>query len=359
MSIGAAGTVAIPTGSPPLVFIHGIKGSILANSHDAVSWLNLWQGLGLSSPDLSLPLQWNGETPAATQAKDGLRATEPISTVAFQDVYGTFLGWAKTSGRRFYPFAYDWRRDNLETTDTFVQFLEKIRRENDGSKIQVVAHSMGGLITFAALQRRPDLFQSVLFAGVPFGSSISFLEDMHAGTSTGFNSSILSPKVFFTFASPYCFFPSDPKDSGLIEANGTPIMHDWYSADDWARQKLGIFATGAASNEQWTHLRHALDHARRFRSEIAYQSSMAYPPIAILAGNTIPTVTAVMRNGPRAVRGWDSVTAARKQGDNRIDFTRALPPAGVPHHVFKSTRAHGDLLSDTRQVETILNGLIR
>lgn len=105
-----------------------------------------------------------------------------------------------------------------------------------------MAHSMGGLITFVALNRRPDLFESVLFAGIPFGSSISFLEDMHSGAANGLNKSILSPDVYFTFASPFTFFPANPKESRLVETNGTPIEHDWYSADDWARRKLGIFS---------------------------------------------------------------------------------------------------------------------
>lgn len=41
---------------------------------------------------------------------------------------------------------------------------------------------MGGLITMVALNKRPELFQSVLFAGVPFMPGVGFLEDLHAGT---------------------------------------------------------------------------------------------------------------------------------------------------------------------------------
>lgn len=354
----AAGTVALSPGAQPavpLVFIHGIKGSVLTDARGTVRWMTAWEGLALSSPDLRLPLQWHGDI----QDRDGLVATEPLSSVGWHDVYGTFLTWAKTSGRKFYPFAYDWRRDNLENTDAFIQFLEKVRRENGGTRIQVVGHSMGGLITFVALNRRPELFQSVLLAGVPFGGSISFLEDVHAGTSNGFNSSILSPQVFFTFVSPYALFPADPKDSGLVEPNGPPIVHDWYSPDDWARQKLGIFASNNVSQEQREHLRKALDRVRRFRSEIVYKDAFHYPPIAVLASPSAPTVVSAIRNGPHAVKGWDFAGAPKKSGDNRVEFTRAIPPAGVPHQVFKSSRGHEDLLSDTKQVESILGDWLR
>jgi len=338
---------------PPLAFIHGIKGSVLSDAQGAVRWLNVWQGLGLASTDLRLPLQWHGEV----QERDGLIATAPLSAVAWHEVYAPFLNWASASGRVFRPFAYDWRRDNQENADEFVKFLEKVRAENGGARVQVAAHSMGGLITFVVLNRRPDLFHSVLFAGVPFGSSISFLEDMHSGTSNGFNKRILNPQVLFTFVSPYTLFPADPKESGLADVHGNRIMHDWFSVDDWARQKLGIFAisgSGGATAEQREHLRKALDRARQFRSWLVFKASVSYPPIAVLASDARPTLLTVIRNGPRSVRGWDFITASKKPGDERVDFERAMTPAGVPHSVFKSSRAHEHLLNDTRQVGAIL-----
>ena len=147
-----------------------------------------------------------------------------------------------------------------------------------------------------------------------------------------------------------------------METNGNPIVHDWYSADDWARQKLGIFGTAGPtgiSPAQWTHLRKALDHARRFRNELAYNASLVYPAIAVLAGETQPTPWTVMRNGPHSVRGWDFASGSRKPGDNRVQSTKALPPSGVPHRVFKSSRSHEELLNDTTQVESILAQLSR
>ena len=338
---------------PPLVFIHGIKGSVLRDAHGAVRWITSWQALGLASSDLKLPIRWIGDV----QERDGMTSPMPLDSVAWHNVYSPLLKWAAASGRRFRSFSYDWRRDNLETSDEFIRFLSKVSAENGGAKIQVVAHSMGGLITFAAMNRRPDLFHSVLFAGVPFGSSISFLEDLHAGTSNGLNSKILSPEVYFTFPSPFTFFPINPKESGLVDANGKRIEHDWYSAEDWARQKLGIFSTtspAAVTKEQWTHLRKALERARQLRSALAYSATFPYPPIAVLAGVNLPTISAVMHNGPRAVRGWDFVTAPREPGDKRITLANAVPPAGVPSKLFKSSRAHDELLSDTTQVESIL-----
>lgn len=345
-----------PKKFPPMVFIHGIKGSVLKDAQGGIHWFTAWQALGLTVPDLRLPLRWSDDV----QQRDGLTATTPLETVALHDVYAPFLKWAAASGRAFHPFAYDWRRDNLETTAEFIQFLDKVSRESAGAKIQVVAHSMGGLIAFAAVNRRPELFHSVLFAGVPFGPSISFLEDMHSGTANGFNSRILSPQVLFTFPSIYTLFPADSKESGLADSNGNRIIHDWFSADDWERQRLGIFSnseSSPATEEQRVYLRMALDHARRFKSELIFRDSISYPHIAVLAGDLNPTLSTVMHNGPKSVKGWDFVSAAKKPGDNRVEFPKAAPPAGVRHSVFKSTRLHEVLLSDTKQVETILSKL--
>ena len=41
-------------------------------------------------------------------------------------------------------FAYDWRRDNNESADRFIAYLEQIKRRHGGRAAQVVAHSNGG-----------------------------------------------------------------------------------------------------------------------------------------------------------------------------------------------------------------------
>src|SRR3712207_5974211 len=53
---------------PPLVFIHGIKGSTLINAKGETLWLTGSQALGVSTPELKLPLQWlTGPPPSQAQ----------------------------------------------------------------------------------------------------------------------------------------------------------------------------------------------------------------------------------------------------------------------------------------------------
>jgi hypothetical protein len=137
-------------------------------------------------------------------------------------------------------------------------------------------------------------------------------------------------------------------------------VHDWFSAADWERQRLGIFAndgTERVTAEQREHLRNALDQAHQFKSLLVYKDLVQYPSIAVLAGDAHPTLQTAMRNGPHAVKGWDFLTAPNRSGDGRVDFKGATPPLGVLHRVFKSSRLHEDLLNDTVQVELILAAL--
>ena len=334
--------------SPPLVFIPGIKGSTLIQPNGGRAWLTWWQAFGLGSSKLKLPLRWDRDE----QRRDELVAESPLYTVAKQDIHASFLDWAATSVLAFHPFAYDWRRDNLETVDTFVTFLNRVSQQHGGAQVQVVAYSMGGLIAFAALNRRPDLFHSVLFVGVPFGHTVSFLEDLHAGTATGFNWRILKPEVLFTFPSAYSLVSGGDRESGLTEEDGTPVQHDWYSVGDWERAGLGLFGRTAVTQDERTHLQNALRRSREFRGLLGVSLEMPfhYPPIAVLASNAHPTISKVSRKS----HGWDFNSAPREQGDGRILFAQAVPPDGVPYTLYRTDRAHGALLRDVRQVDEIL-----
>ena len=157
-------------------------------------------------------------------------------------------------------------------------------------------------------------------------------------------------------------FPWNTRDSGLVEKNGDSISHDWYSADDWERHKLGLFATiepAAVTGEQRSHLRNALARAREFSSLLVNreEGSFHYPPIAVLASDAYPTLSRVVKDGPRAAKGWDFQEAPKEPGDGRVIFTAAMPPQGVPYVVYKTARQHGYLLSDVSSVSSILANL--
>ncbi len=333
--------------APPLVFIHGIKGGKLIDKSGSVVWISAWQALGLSTPNLALPLSFE----QGGQVRDGQSAGEVLDWVTVvpllyrSAVYGPWLEAAAKLGS-FHPFAYDWRRDNRETVEAFTEFLRKLPEP-----ARVVAHSMGGLITLAVLNRNPELFHSVVFAGVPFAGGIGFLLDLHAGTSVGLNGKILSPLVLASFPSVYTLFPE--KSEALVEAGGKVLTMDFYDAGQWRDKKLGQFAEGRATPDTFAaFLAEALARGKEFRSWLTPRAGK-YPPVLVVNGKSFPTLAKAVAGGSKAVAGWDFESAPKEPGDGRVLEAHSLPPAGIPFEVFSSSMEHSDLLNDPAVVERI------
>jgi len=372
----------------PLVFIHGLKGSVLKDDAGYTYFINLWQGLGCSSPQLALPLEWED----GKQKTDKLHASEIFHSIAWLPVYGPFLTYINGLARSTYTFPYDWRRDLNETTERFQNFLREIYRKHN-CKIQIVAHSMGGLITLGAInthngllinepaplpdrdnvkpsadpatagtskkgsskpngesEKVIDLVHSIIFAGCPFRTGVGFLKDMTAGVPNGRNWKILSQEVLFTFPSVYTFFPTTENPQILEGENLVPI--DFYSHEDWIKYKLGIFKNKAPTPEQLEHLKKCTSQAKLFRSKLVALQDVKYPPIAVLSSHSVVTERRYhLVNGDLSFE--NPVTG---MGDGRI--INATPPDGIPNKEYETPLDHGALLNDTKLVHQILADLI-
>lgn len=343
------------TPTPPIIFVHGIKGAHLVDANDQKIWPSLRETRPWSRMSLGLPLRWRN----GVQDTDSLRATGPISRVAWIEVYSAFLKWAE-SERKLYSFCYDWRRDNIESMNQLIAFVENIHKAHENRKPQIVAHSMGGLISLAALHQRPELFHSILFAGVPFGPSINFVWDMHLGVSFGLNRNLLSEAVHFSFVSPYVFFPDDPEVSLLLDIHGNAILHDWYCASDWEKAELSVFHPQSLTKVKdihRLHLQNALLQANSFRQKMKGIKGFPYPPIAVLRGTTQQTCRNLIQNGPAAKRGWDCQSGQQEPGDGRVPARCALPPKEIQFQLFETPSDHTTMLSDIPQVSTALEFL--
>ena len=342
----------------PLIFVPGLKGSQLRDATGESVWLTAAQALNLNTPSLALPLLWiNGvQTKDAIQTEGILAQVTVIPFLLEQSLYGPWLNAASEMKRPFYAFAYDWRRDNLETLEQLESFIKEVRNRHQANKVQIVAHSMGGLLTLAAMNRHPEMLHSVIFAGVPFSGGIGFLPDLHTGTDTGLNSKILSPEVLFTFPSLYSLFPLD--GSGLEDNHGKALPLDFYKLEDWKAYRLGLFSLDRPPElAQETFLDQALQSARQFRT-LLQPKALEYPPILVVAGDSLPTLAKGILNGPESIRGVDFDSAAKQPGDGRVCFNHALPPKGIAYELIVSKQEHSQLLNDPDLIAIIENWLI-
>ncbi len=160
-----------------LIFVPGIMGSELlaADSHRPV-----WSGDPLVLLDTLV------RDPLALR-RDDLQPGKLIRTIdpGGIDLYGKFLnaladrGFAEGGNLRLFP--YDWRLDNQRNADRFAAELRLVA----APRIDIVAHSMGGLIVRLALLRHPDLADRVgcyIQAGSPCRGSACAFETLKTGS---------------------------------------------------------------------------------------------------------------------------------------------------------------------------------
>jgi pimeloyl-ACP methyl ester carboxylesterase len=167
-------------GKRPVIVIPGILGSQLINRRTGEV---VWPSVFRSSEDgLSLPT-----TPDLEANRDELDAAKIISSAQFGRVgtrafgpevyvyYELLQALQKYVGYRegnwdapapdgdrdtFYVFAYDWRRDNVESARLLVRRIEELKRKlnRPDLRFNILAHSMGGLVArYAAMYGDTDL----------------------------------------------------------------------------------------------------------------------------------------------------------------------------------------------------------
>ncbi len=341
----------------PLIFIHGMEGGVLVDKKTGqTEWVTAPEGLGLSTPDLKLPLKWsNDEIPK--QDKDNLIAISPIDRITLipniidVKIYNGILTEGAKKYKNFYPFGYDWRRSNLDSLDDYLRFLRKVVTKNH-KPVRVIAHSMGGLLTMAAMQAEPELFDTVFFVGVPFSGGVGFLDNLHQGVSTGINSKILSPEVFSSMPSAYSLFPTEAKTE--LSDGKNPIKVDFFNPKDWEDLKIGPFAYDFAYNDQFrNHFTKALKVAKLFRQKIENgklvkngERIAKQPKVYVIRGKSLSTMMQVVKNGPQSKLGWDFKSAPRQEGDGLVSANSAYPPKGIEYTLFESKYVHSDQLNE-------------
>ena len=163
------------TGKPPLIVIPGILGSQLVNRKTGeVVWPRAFRsdtdGLGLPiSPDLAA----NRDDLVAERIVETAKLTRLAPEVY---VYQQLLDALRTYGGyrdgdwdapdpagdhdTMYVFAYDWRRDNVETAQALMHKIEALKQKLKRPELRfnVLAHSMGGLVArYAARYGDADL----------------------------------------------------------------------------------------------------------------------------------------------------------------------------------------------------------
>jgi len=201
---------------PPVVLIHGALGSRL---YDPVSGDEHWPGsLGsvAFSDYRSLRLDIDPDTLVPMPSK--LVTNGITSNIGGMDFYGHIMSTLEDAGgykpaalgapathgeKRYYVFIYDWRQDNVYTARKLDKFIARIREDyaDPALKVDVIAHSLGGLITryfvrygtldvlddneFPVNQDGAEKIRRVILLGTPSLGSLGALRTLIRGFKIG------------------------------------------------------------------------------------------------------------------------------------------------------------------------------
>ncbi|KAI4250720.1 MAG: hypothetical protein LQ352_005286 [Teloschistes flavicans] len=338
---------------------------------------------------------------------------------------------------RVHDYGYDWRLSPHLLSQKLIGYLEHLSeglRERRQGAI-VIAHSLGGLITRHAVNRRPDLFAGILYAGVP-QHCINVLGPLRNGDEVLLSSKVLTAQVNFTLRTSFLLLP----DSGrcfVDKKSKEEYLVNFFDVADWKRYafspciasasppfanpiRKGILASVADSLPSLPFLGRGADHipdrgdpvnsglaatldpdphleqqslhssskngaqstiplakaeeylkrtladTLRFKEELKFNKDYSldnrYPPLSILYGTSVPTVSRARVASRAAIKCRDTYDDLEFASGDGVCLARAamLPPGYecVTGGKVRTQRGHVGLLGDLDAVGKCLVSII-
>jgi len=256
---------------PPVIFIHGVLGSKLNNVD---TQQELWPGgfkrlLLNDYADIAYAINPKTLNPLPSKAYASAISDGAVG----KDFYGKIVRTLSETGgyklskaceainpkqKNYYVFHYDWRQDNVISAGQLADLVEQIRIDynNPDLKVDIVAHSMGGLVTRYYLRYGKqdvisdndfdqkltmygaDRVRRVILLGTPNLGSVKTLNLFIQGVDIGINS--IGTETLASMPSLYQLFPH-PLVDWIVKSNGEALERDLFDVNVWRRFQWSIF----------------------------------------------------------------------------------------------------------------------
>lgn len=316
-----------PVQVPPVIIVPGILGSRLRERR---SGRELWPGSVFNVLFSARSLALDIDPKTLEPRPDDIEAYDLFRGLLARDFYGAIIETLERQGgyvrgepgqpaaagkRRYYIFPYDWRQDNVVTARKLDALIEQIRRDygEPQLKVDVVAHSMGGLITryyiqygvsdvldgndFPANFSGAKKIRTAILLGAPNLGSVNALHSLLVGHKVGRQA--IPAEALATMPSVYQLLPH-PVTNWIVDLKGNPLERDLYFVGTWSAYRWSIFdpeieqrvrarfASVAAGNEYLGVLQDyfakRIERARRFVWSLTYNESQNAPVKLVVFG---------------------------------------------------------------------------
>jgi len=259
---------------PPVVVIPGLMGSELASAKDGEIWIGSVYDVLFSDyrnaalkidPETLLPDPGDVAPTGITDRFAGRNFYRPIIEM-LEQIGGFEQAEAgrpvDPAGRYYYVYAYDWRLDNVESARGLSRLIEQIRIDHGrpGMKVDIIAHSMGGMIaryylrygeadatvdnSFPVNYHGESRVRRIVILGTPSMGSVEAVKAFIIGRRIGL--ATIPPEVMLTFPSFYQLFPH-PLTEWLLDIQGRPFDLDPFDVSTWQRFNWSLFDSGLRS----------------------------------------------------------------------------------------------------------------
>ncbi len=253
---------------PPVILIPGIMGSRIINENGDELWIgSLWRAVFSSYDDLALDIDPETLLPKANGTVVGGITDE----FAGRDFYASIIRTLESAGGyrpgtpgqpatpgipNYYVFTYDWRQDNVLSARKLSRLIDQIRADygQPDLMVDIIAHSMGGLITryylrygekdvlddnaFSVNRHGAGRVRRVVMLGTPNLGSVSSLQSFIVGHKIGLKR--LRTEALATFPSIYQLLPH-PLNDWIVSGNGKVLDRDLFDISLWRRFQWSIF----------------------------------------------------------------------------------------------------------------------
>jgi len=350
-------------GRLPVILIPGLIGSELVNknNNDKV-WFDLNRA---KDDDLRLPVSPNLKANRDNLvAVDIIREIQLIKFTPKVEVYQKLIENLQADGfteakidfpaaggdaDTFYVFPYDWRLDNVENARLLLEKLDNLRAKlnRPDLKFNVIAHSMGGLITrYAAMYGKADLTSRAArptWKGASYFNTISLVAVPNAGATGALDSIIngfslfgsgklnlpfvqnLSRADLFTIPSIYQLLPH-AGTARIFDENLKPMKVDLYNPATWDKYGWSVYLDAdftkkfdaAEQAQAKAYFRAVLLRAKQFQAALDAGSSGKIPvPVYYLGAECRQTLDGMIIRRDAEKNVWKTEFGAASYTNSR------------------------------------------